>query len=320
MPAIDERNSFTTDEEARSIIGTRVYDAPRELVFDVWTNEHHVNNWWGPRGFTTTTHVMDVRPGGEWRFIMHGPDGTDYDNEIVYLEVVRPERLVYTHGPQPIFDVTVTFTEEAGGKTRVTLRSTFASAEIRNQIEEAVGATEGMHQHLDRLGEYVAARGEFQIARRFAAPRDLVFRVWTECDHLQHWWGPKGVKVFSCKNDLRPGGTLHYAMRTPDGTEMWGRWLYREIASPERLVFISSFSDPQGNVTRPPFSDDWPVHLLTTITFEAEDGFTVVKVRWTPYEATEREIATFEANFASMDGGWSGTFDELASYLATKKG
>ena len=140
------------EEDARTIVGTRVFDAPRELVFDAWTDAAHISNWWGPRGFTTTTYEMDVRPGGTWRFVMHGPDGTDYDNEIVYLEVVRPERIVYTHGPAPIFDVTVTF-EEEGRKTRMTMRSIFATAEMRDQVAEEFGAVEGMHQMLERLEE-----------------------------------------------------------------------------------------------------------------------------------------------------------------------
>jgi len=317
MPVANERNSFTVDDEARSIVGTRVFDAPRELVFDVWTDAQHIANWWGPRGFTTTTHEMDVRPGGTWRFIMHGPDGTDYDNEIVYLEVVKPERIVYTHGPAPIFDVTVTFTEE-GGKTRVTMKSIFASAAVRDQVAEEFGAIEGMNETLDRLGEYVAKPDEFVIMRRFAAPRDLVFRVWTESEHVQHWWGPKGATIFSCTNDLRPGGTMHYGMRMADGTELWGRWLYREIVEPERLVFLTSFSSPEGGVTRHPFDEDWPLQLLSTITFEAEDGFTVVTVRWSPYEATDVQRATFEANRDSMFGGWSGTFERLTNYLAAK--
>jgi uncharacterized protein YndB with AHSA1/START domain len=80
----------TTDRE---IVTTRVFDAPREMVFDAWTDPKHIGQWWGPIGFTTTTHEMDVRPGGVWRFTMHGPDGRDYKNRIVYTEIVRPERL-----------------------------------------------------------------------------------------------------------------------------------------------------------------------------------------------------------------------------------
>jgi len=303
-------------DEARMIVGTRVFDAPRELVFDTWTDAKHISNWWGPRGFTTTTKKMDVRPGGEWIFVMHGPDGTDYPNEIVYLEVVRPERIVYTHGPAPIFDVTVTF-EEEGGKTKMTMRSIFASAEVRDQVAEEFGAVEGLYQTLDRLGEELT-RKQFVISRQFDAPRDLMFRVWTEREHLEQWWGPKGVKIFFCTNDFRPGGKMHYGMRLPDGTEYWGRWVYREIAAPKRLVFINSFSDPEGGLTRHPFGPDWPLQLLSTITFDERDGGTLVTVRWSPYDATELESATFDAGHDSMRGGWGGTLDQLREYLAKK--
>ena len=97
---------------------------------------------------------MDVRPGGEWNFIMHGPDGTDYQNQIVYREVVRPERLVYDHVTGPLFRATVTF-EDGGDKTRVTMQMLFESAELRNQVAEEFGAVEGLNQTLDHLGEHV---------------------------------------------------------------------------------------------------------------------------------------------------------------------
>ncbi|HEX6095727.1 MAG TPA: SRPBCC domain-containing protein [Thermoanaerobaculia bacterium] len=156
------------------------------------------------------------------------------------------------------------------------------------------------------------------MSRAFAAPRDVVFRVWTECEHLSHWWGPKGVAVFSCKNDLRPGGVMHYGMRTPDGQEIWGRWVYREIAAPARLVFINSFSDPEGGLTRHPGAAEWPLQLLTTIAFDEQDGGTLVTVRWSPYDASDLERATFDAGHDSMRGGWGGTFDQLTEYLAKK--
>jgi uncharacterized protein YndB with AHSA1/START domain len=247
---------------------------------------------------------------------MHGPDGTDYDNEIVYLEVVRPERLVYTHGPAPIFDVTITF-EQEGAKTRMTMASVFASQEIRDQVIEEFGAVDGMHQHLDRLGEELAKRrGEFVISRKFDAPLDLMFRVWTEREHLEHWWGPKGVEIFSCTNDYRPGGKMIYGMRLPDGAEWWGRWVYREISAPHKLVFISSFSDQRGGLTRHPGAPEWPIEFLATITFAAQEGGTLVTVHFSPYEATELERATFESGRASLQDGWSGTLDRLGEHLA----
>jgi uncharacterized protein YndB with AHSA1/START domain len=144
-----------TDTSDREIATERVFDAPRELVWDAFTKPEHVAQWFGPRGFTNTIHAMDVRPGGRWTFIMHGPDGIDYNNEIDYIEVVRPERLVYVHGPVPRFDVTVTFVEE-GRRTRLTMRSVFESAAVRQQVVDERGAIEGMHQTLDRLAEFLS--------------------------------------------------------------------------------------------------------------------------------------------------------------------
>ena len=153
--------SEVTDTADREIVIARVFDASRELVFKAWTDPEHVAQWWGPRGFTNTIKEMDVRPGGVWRLVMHGPDGVDYPNKIVFIEVVKPERLVYTHGgdgedEQAPFHVTVTF-EVQGSKTRVTMRSLFATAAERDQVVEQFGAIEGGNQHMDRLGDYLVA-------------------------------------------------------------------------------------------------------------------------------------------------------------------
>lgn len=150
----------------REIAATRFFDAPRELVWKAWTDPEHIAQWWGPKGFTTTTYGMEVKPGGVWRFVMHGPD-RDYQNKITYLEVVRPERLVYRHGGtgdendrevEPVsFQVTVTFAEQ-GGKTRLDMRMVFPSANARDYVVKTYGAVEGLDQTLGRLGEYLAAK------------------------------------------------------------------------------------------------------------------------------------------------------------------
>jgi uncharacterized protein YndB with AHSA1/START domain len=148
--------TLTSDCE---ITVTRVFDAPRELAFEAWTDPEQVVQWWGPFGFTTTIHEMDVRPSGVWRFVMHGPDGTDYDNHVVFDEVVKPERLVYRHGGGEgsdikEFHVTVTFDEDDGGKTRLTLRLVAESPAERDRMVE-FGALEGGKQTLERLAEYL---------------------------------------------------------------------------------------------------------------------------------------------------------------------
>lgn len=149
------------DTSDREIVLSRAFDAPRTLVWRVWTDPAHIGQWWGPRGFTTTIYAMEVKPGGLWRYTMHGPDGTDYPNWIRYREVVAPERLAYDHGDgdgtgPAAFEVVTTF-EEVGGKTLVTMRSLFPTAAARDHVIKAYGAIEGGKQTLERLGEHLAA-------------------------------------------------------------------------------------------------------------------------------------------------------------------
>jgi uncharacterized protein YndB with AHSA1/START domain len=155
-----KRNSSIEKTADREIVITRVFDAPRELVWEAWTDPKHVVNWWGPRGFTTTIEKMDVRPSGVWKHVMHGPDGTDYPNSSVFKEVVKPERIVYSHGGGKKggrgvhFVATWTF-EALGDKTKVTMHSIFPSAADRDFVVKEYGAIEGGKQTLERLGEYL---------------------------------------------------------------------------------------------------------------------------------------------------------------------
>jgi uncharacterized protein YndB with AHSA1/START domain len=144
-----------TDTSDREIVITRLISAPRELVFKMWTDPEHIVHWWGPNGFTNTIREIDVRPGGVWDFIMHGPDGVDYQNKIIYREIVPPEFLAYDHVSAPYFEATVTF-EAEGEKTRVTMRSVFETAKMLNLVIEKFGAIEGGKQTLARLDEYVS--------------------------------------------------------------------------------------------------------------------------------------------------------------------
>jgi uncharacterized protein YndB with AHSA1/START domain len=159
---VSARSSIDLDQDPQAMIGTRVFDAPRELVFEAWTDPKHLAEWWGPNGFTTTTSDFDMRPGGVWRFVMHGPDGRDYENRITFDEIVKPERIVYHHGGgddvEPVqFRTTVTL-EDLGGKTRLTMRGVFPSAAERDRVIKEYGADKGLAQTLARLADFVASR------------------------------------------------------------------------------------------------------------------------------------------------------------------
>ena len=156
----------------------------------------------------------------------------------------------------------------------------------------------------------------FVISRTFDAPRQLVWQAWTERARLMEWFGPKGFKMPAAKMDFRPGGSFHYCLESADGKEMWGMFVYREIVAPERIVLVNSFSDEDGGLTRHPFSPTWPLQMLSTCTLTERDGKTTVTIEWAPLDPTDEERQTFEKSRDGMKQGWSGTFEQLAAYLA----
>lgn len=157
---------------------------------------------------------------------------------------------------------------------------------------------------------------DFVISRTLDAPRDLVWKAWTDPQHLRQWWGPKGFEVVTCDIDLRPGGVFHYGLKGPDGSTMWGKWVFREIKAPELLVVVVSFSDANRGITRHPMAANWPLETLSRTTFTEKDGKTTMSLHWRAINATPEEIALFDASHDSMTGGFSGTFEQLTAYLA----
>jgi uncharacterized protein YndB with AHSA1/START domain len=165
-----------------------------------------------------------------------------------------------------------------------------------------------------------AKSADFVISRLFDAPRELVWRAFTEPERMKEWWGPKGSTIVAAKMDFRIGGTYHGAMRGPDGRVMWAKFVYRDIVAPELLVWVHSFSDEAGGLTRHPLSPTWPLEILTTVTFEdAPGGKTKLTLCWSPLHATAEEQNTFDAAHDGMRGGWGGTFERLDAYLAGTK-
>lgn len=152
----DAGTSSTADRE---LVLSRDFDAPRELVFTAYTDPAHLPHWWGPDGFTNTVHEIDVRPGGRWRFMMHGPDGRDWPNRIVYEQIVAPGLIVFEHGDDVdddpgSFHVTIRLEDLGGGRTRVTQRMLFRTAAQRQGVL-AFGAVELGQQTLGRLAAHL---------------------------------------------------------------------------------------------------------------------------------------------------------------------
>ena len=308
------KNASKTADREISI--TRILNAPKEVVFEVWTDPKHISEWWGPNGFTTTTQEMDVRVGGKWRHTMHGPDGKDYPTEFIFTEVVKPDLIKYTN-TLPKFDATVTF-EAIGNKTKLSMCMVFDSAEVWNFVVKEHGAIEGQIQTINRLEERLSelSKGqELVITRVLNAPRELVYKALSEAEALAQWWGPKGATIHINKLDFRPDGIFHYSMESPMGV-MWGKFKYLEIVKPERIVFINSFSDKDGNVTPNAFMKDFPLEVFNIITLTEREGKTTLTIKGGPINATAVEQKAFNDMLGNMQQGFGGTLDQLDEYLS----
>jgi uncharacterized protein YndB with AHSA1/START domain len=310
----------------RELIFNRLLDAPRELVFKVWTDPEHVVKWWGPTGFTNTNHGMDVSKNGVWRFTMHGPDGVDYKNKIVFLEVKEPELLVYKHSDdedtEPIhFHVTITF-EAQGNKTNLTMHMVFDTKEELEKVARDFGAIEGAHQHIARLEDYISSPSAhdtsylpFEITKEFNASPDLVFDMFSRAEHLAHWWGPKGMDTSVEKLDFRPGGNFHYKIKGENGMLMHGKFTYRDIVPLKKIVYVDSFADENWNIIAPPFHDPWPREIYHIVTITGDQHRTKLTMSSIPIHAAAQEQQTFNKGFAAMQEGYGGTLEQLTDYL-----
>ncbi len=150
-----QAQSATADRE---LAISRVIDAPRELVFEAFTDVRHLSRWWGPEGFSTTTRSFEFRIGGEWDFVMHGPDGTDYQEWITWTEISSPERIALLHGEYRgdpnAFESVLTF-ELDGEATRIEMRTVFPTKELRDEAAEKHHAIERGRETLSKLAAYV---------------------------------------------------------------------------------------------------------------------------------------------------------------------
>lgn len=300
------------------IVITRVFEAPRELVWDAWTKPEHFSKWWGPKPFTAPTVEMDVRPGGRFLWSMQPPQGGEMFSAGVFREVDPPRRLVCdiwfadkqgnrvspaSHGlpPETIGDwngeqtIEVTL-EDLGERTKITMRQTgIPEGEMREL------AAAGWSTSLDKLHESLVEDRAIVLGRVFDASRDLVWEAWTKPEHLDKWWGPKGFSNQTEQMELKPGGVWRHKMVAADGTEFPNRTEYVEIVQPERLVYKLG-DDGNDEIAR------------TTVTFMEFAGQThlnmiVVFPDKATRDKTDKEVGAVE--------GGKQTLERLAEYLQT---
>jgi uncharacterized protein YndB with AHSA1/START domain len=301
---------------------SRIYDAPVKTVWEAWTDPKQAAKWWGPRGFTLTTHSKDLRSGGRWIYTMHGPDGTDYENHAKYLEVEKYSRLVYDHGGNdkqpPLFRVTVNFTE-VKGKTKMEMSMALPTPEAAEETRKFIKKAGG-DSTWDRLSEYLEkeASGKeiFVINRSFDAPINLMFDMWTDPKHFSKWLAPTGFEMSFKRAEIKSGGSSSYMM-AGNNLKMFGKAQYIEVTRPNRIIYTQQFCDENEKISRHPMAPTWPETMLTMVTLTEEGPErTRVTIEWSVHgNVTPEEMKTFVQGRAGMTQGWTGSFDKLEEYL-----
>ncbi len=302
---------------------SRIYDAPVKAVWEAWTDPKQTAQWWGPRGFTITTHSKDLRAGGTWVYTMHGPDGVDYPNMTHYFEVDKYSRLVYDHGASenspPLFHVTVLFSE-IKGKTKMEMTMRLSTPEAAEQTKKFIKKAGG-NSTWDRLAEYLeknsSGKEQFVINRSFDVPIETMFKMWTQPEHIAQWLPPTGFKMSFIKANIKSGGSSFYVMANDTGIKMYGRAEYLQIIPSQQIVYTQQFCDENEKMSRHPMAPIWPETMLTQVNFTEEGpDQTRVTISWEAHgQATPEEIKFFADARGGMTQGWTGSFDKLEAYL-----
>jgi uncharacterized protein YndB with AHSA1/START domain len=292
------------DYTGHEVVIVREFAAPRQAVFDAWTDPKQLAQWWGPRGFTNPVCEWPAKPGGTIHVVMRAPSGEEYPMGGTFREVSPPERLVFTSGPlneekEMIFELlhTITFAE-ARGKTTVNVhaRVLWASADAAQYLG---GYEAGMTQSLERLTELVSkstgtADREIISTRVFDAPRELIWEAWTNPEHLIHWWGPHGFSNTFHEYNCKPGGVWRYVMHGPDGRDYKNEVVFVELVKPERII-LDHVSSP---------------HFRVTATFEAQGKKTKVI-----FHQVFETVAEYEGVKKFAIPGNEQNFDRMAAHL-----
>ncbi|CAG9932726.1 SRPBCC family protein [Candidatus Nitrotoga arctica] len=304
--------SAVAPEKSNEIVITRTVRAPIQRVWQMFTRPEHIQHWWGPNGFTNTIFEMDVRVGGLWRYIMHAPanadgsPGINYNNWIRYTTITEPTFMAYEHGgddpDHAEFNTTVTL-QDLGDQTQVTLRIILESEAQRKALAE-FGAIEGGQQTLARLDAYLTTTGkpnELIITRTFDAPRELVWKAWTDPKHALNWWGPSHHPAVNVMWDARSGARWRNCLRSVEtGDLLWHGGEFREVVEPELLAFTFAWEE----------TGERGIENLITITLTENHEKTTMVLRQTPFQSLFEQEGHNE--------GWNSTFDRLADYLAQR--
>lgn len=305
--------TIVIDKDRLEVMITRRFEAPRMMLWAAMTDPVLIPCWWGPRELTTTVEKLDLKPDGEWRFIQKDASGKEFGFHGVTKSIVPLERIVQTfnfEGIPPGHEVvqTMMLKDGDGDTTELTQIAQYKTLDdLEGMIQS--GMESGMRESMDRLAELTNPKKELTLVRVFDAPRELVWKAWTDPKLMAEWWGPTGFSNPLCEVDARPGGAIRIEMKPPGGPSSPMGGIFKEVVPPERLVFTATaFFDEKG--------ENPGLENLNTITFEeAGKGKTKVTLKVTVLKF----MPAFKAPLSGMEMGWRQSFEKLAVLVTSRR-
>jgi len=301
---------------------TRTYAAPKELMFQLFTQVEHLKRWFCPLGWSVAEADLDLTVGGAWRVKMVYPDGEGLVMKGTYREITRPDKVVFTHvwekgHPNAEIEtlITVTFAESGGKTTMTFVQEGFTTESSRDDhlqgwSDAFVNLESAINEESDE-----SATVSLRIERTFNAPRQVVWDAWTNPAALEKWFGPIGCTLKNLKADIQEGGEYVYEMTMPGGTPMHAKWAFRRLIEPKYMCIVFGFCDPEGNLQPTTMLPVWPLNHRSDVLFVDMGEKTLMLMRSTPIHATEEEIAAYEGMIENMNMGWKGTLDKLDNFI-----
>lgn len=298
----------------KEIISSRIFEASVDQVFKAWSDPTMIAKWWGPHGFINTIHQFNFSSGGVWDFIMHGPDGTDYKNKIIFKEIIPNKKIIFDHVSVPKFIVQVTF-DDLGSKTKVTFHMIFETGEIRNNIKKIV--IDGNEQNFERLASLLNESAKHYeinpdldliLERVVDIPPNLIWKAWTMPQHLKVWFCPRPWGVSTCEIDLVPGGKFNTVMVSPEGQEFPSQGCFLEVIENSKLVWTDSLRQGYRPSEKP---------FMTGIILLAPHGKGTKYRAITKHRNIEDRKKHEEMGF---EKGWSIALDQLIDHMKSIKG
>jgi uncharacterized protein YndB with AHSA1/START domain len=297
----------------RELVTTCILNFPVNQVFAAWRDPSKLAKWWGPHGFTNTFDEFDFKENGKWTFVMHGPNGRDYFNKIIFKDIIPGKKITFDHILEPHFKTQVTF-DDLGDRTKISYRQLFDSKAKCEAVKSY--AIDGNEQNMDRLNSLLLERDkpyipnpdlDLVLEREVDLPPHILWQAWTNPLHLKQWFCPRPWTIKDCTLDLRPQGSFNVVMCSPEGKDFPMEGTYLELVENRKIIWTDTLTQSYR-----PSKEPFMTAIVTFEPFWTGTKYRAVAIHKSVEDRKKHEEMGFYK-------GWSTCVDQLVEYMKNLK-